>query len=115
MDYGTVGQSVGIPRVPIGTVGWDGEVGWQYGLWDSGSVCGNPTCTHWYSGMGRTGGIAVWTMGQSMGIPSMPFAKHHVGLVKVPMSQWTLVGKTGHYWTMRHHVLDCVCSNATCL
>ena len=21
-------------------------------------------CTHWYSGMGRTGGIAVWTMGQ---------------------------------------------------
>ena len=24
----------------------------------------NPTCTHWYSGMGRTGGIAIWTMGQ---------------------------------------------------
>ena len=27
MDYGTVGQSVGIPCVPIGTVGWDGQVG----------------------------------------------------------------------------------------
>ena len=21
-------------------------------------------CTHWYSGMGRTGGIVVWTVGQ---------------------------------------------------
>ena len=29
-----------------------------------GSVCGNPMCTHWYSGMGQTGGIAVWTVGQ---------------------------------------------------
>ena len=27
MDCGTVCQSVGIPRVPIGTVGWDGQVG----------------------------------------------------------------------------------------
>ena len=26
MDYGTVSQSVGIPHVPIGTVGWDGQV-----------------------------------------------------------------------------------------
>ena len=27
MDYGTVGQSVGIPCVPIGTVRWDRQVG----------------------------------------------------------------------------------------
>ena len=27
MDYRTVGQSVGIPRVHTGTVGWDGQVG----------------------------------------------------------------------------------------
>ena len=27
MDYGTVSQSVGIPHVPIGTVGWDRQVG----------------------------------------------------------------------------------------
>ena len=27
MDYGTVGQPVGIPRVPTGTVGWDRQVG----------------------------------------------------------------------------------------
>ena len=27
MDCGTVGQSVGIPRVHTGTVGWDGQVG----------------------------------------------------------------------------------------
>ena len=27
MDYGTVGQFVGIPCVPIGTVGWDRQVG----------------------------------------------------------------------------------------
>ena len=26
MDHGTVGQSVGIPYLPIGTVGWDGQV-----------------------------------------------------------------------------------------
>ena len=27
MDCGTVGQSEGIPRVPIGTTGWDRQVG----------------------------------------------------------------------------------------
>ena len=64
MDYGSVGRSAGIPCVPIGTVEWDGHVHYEYGLWDSGSVCGNPISTHWYSGMGRTGGIAVWTMGK---------------------------------------------------
>ena len=84
------------PTVPMGTRGIP-QTDWQYGLWDSGSVCGKPMYTHWYSGTGRTGGIAVWTTGQSMGIACIPFAKHHVGLVKVPMSQWTLVGKTGHY------------------
>ena len=26
-DYETVGQSVGLPCVPTGTVGWDGQVG----------------------------------------------------------------------------------------
>ena len=31
---------------------------------DSGSVCGNPRSTHRYSGMGRTGGLAVWTVGR---------------------------------------------------
>ena len=34
-----VGQSVGIPRVPIGTVGWDRQVGyiavWTVGRWVS--------------------------------------------------------------------------------
>ena len=27
MDFGTVGQPVGIPCVPIGTVGWDRQEG----------------------------------------------------------------------------------------
>ena len=78
--------------------------------------------THWYRGMRRTGRIAVWTVGQwvslweshvyplvqwdgtdrwavdqPVGIPCVPFAKHHVGLGEVLMSQWTFVGKTGQH------------------
>ena len=41
-------------------------------------------CTHWYSGMGRTGGIAVWTMGQWVSL-----WESHV----YPLVQWDVMDR----------------------
>ena len=70
MDSGTVGHSVESHVYPL--VQWDGT-----DRWDSSMDYG--------------------TVGQSVGIPCVPFSKHHVGLGEVLMSQWTFVDKTGQH------------------
>ena len=60
-SHGTVVQSHGIPLVPHGTVGWDGQVGWLSQPWDGGTIPWDPVVS-WYSGMGWTGGMAVPAM-----------------------------------------------------
>ena len=104
-------------------------------------------CTHWYGGMGRTGGIAVWIVGQwvslweshvyplvqwdgtdrwdsSMdygtvnGNPIHAFCQASCGTcesanapVDISWQDWTLLDNEAPC----HVILDCVCSNATCL
>ena len=74
----------GIPCVSLGTVGWDRQVGKEYGLWEWVSLPCEPIgtverdrqvgkeCAVWdrsvgircgYSGMGQTGGISVSVCG----------------------------------------------------
>ena len=70
-SYGSVVQSHGIPLVPHGTVGRDGQVGWLSQPWDGGKIPWDPTSP---TGTGWTGGMAVPTMGwwyNSMGSPSL--------------------------------------------
>ena len=71
-NHGTVVQSHGIPLVPHGTVGRDGQAGWLSQPWDGGTIPWDPTSPTWYSGTGWTGGIAVPAMVQSHGIPLVP-------------------------------------------
>ena len=62
-SHGMVVQSHGIPLVPHGTVGRDGQVGWLSQPWDGGTIPWDPLVS-WYSGTGWTGGMAVPAMGR---------------------------------------------------
>ena len=67
-------QSHGIPLVPHGTVGRDGQVGWLSQPWDGGTIPWDPLVS-WYSGTGWTGCPSHGTVVQSHGIPLVPLGR----------------------------------------
>ena len=84
-------QSHGIPLVPHGTVGQDGQVGWLSQPWDGGTIPWDPTSPTWYKGdeMDRWDGCPSHGMViQSHGIPLSHGTVGRDGQVVPAMGRW---------------------------